>query len=112
MIINGSTVTTLDLSNSRQGQLQHLRDLDKVVIILYEAESPTLTGDIKMKFYSSNPNVPKEYDQCAFFFWFHTSFIENSRLFLRRGELDNPHKPKTWKTYKENFAVDITFTKL
>lgn len=34
------------------------------------------------------------------------------RLFLRRGELDNPHKPKTWKTYKENFAVDITFTKL
>lgn len=112
IIINGSTVTTLHLSNSRQGQIQHLRDLDKLVIILYEAESPTLTGDIKIKFYSSNSNVPRGYDQCAFFFWFHTSFIENSRLFLRRGELDNPHKPKTWKTYKENFAVDITFTKL
>jgi len=38
--------------------------------------------------------------------------LVHCRLFLRRGELDNPHKPKTWKTYKENFAVDITFTKL
>ncbi|KAL9973932.1 hypothetical protein ACROYT_G020453 [Oculina patagonica] len=112
IVINGSTVFKLDLSHCRQGQVQHLKDLDKLVIILYEAESPTLTGDVKMKFYSSNPNVPNEYDNCAFFFWFHTSFIENSRLFLRRGELDNPHKPKTWKTYKENFAVDITFTKL
>lgn len=112
IIINGSTVFKLDLSNCRQGQLQHLKDLDKLVIILYEAESPTLTGDVKMKFYSSHQNIPKVYDNCAFFFWFHTSFIENSRLFLRRGELDNPHKPKTWKTYKENFAVDITFTKL
>ena len=37
------------------GQVQHLKELDKLVIILYEAESPTLTGDIKMKFYSSNP---------------------------------------------------------
>jgi len=36
-------------------QVQHLKDLDKLVIILYEVESPTLTGDIKMKFYSSNP---------------------------------------------------------
>ena len=24
-------------------------------------------------------NVPNLYDNCAFFFWFHTSFIENSR---------------------------------
>ena len=31
------------------------------------------------------------------------------RLFLRRDELDNPHKPKTWKVYKDNFAIDLTF---
>ncbi|KAM7435048.1 hypothetical protein ABFA07_014980 [Porites harrisoni] len=112
IIINGITVFKMELASSRDGQIQHLKELDKLVIILYEAESPTLTGDIKMKFYSSNPNVPCEYDKCAFFFWFHTSFIENNRLFLRRGELDNPHKPKTWKTYQENFGVDITFARL
>ncbi|XP_073253573.1 phosphatidylinositol 3,4,5-trisphosphate 3-phosphatase TPTE2-like isoform X1 [Porites lutea] len=112
IIINGITVFKMELASSRDGQIQHLKELDKLVIILYEAESPTLTGDVKMKFYSSNPNVPCEYDKCAFFFWFHTSFIENNRLFLRRGELDNPHKPKTWKTYQENFGVDITFARL
>ncbi|KAM7433962.1 hypothetical protein ABFA07_015848 [Porites harrisoni] len=112
IIINGITVFKMELASSRDGQIQHLKELDKLVIILYEAESPTLTGDIKMKFYSSNANVPCEYDKCAFFFWFHTSFIENNRLFLRRGELDNPHKPKTWKTYQENFGVDITFARL
>ncbi|CAH3022505.1 unnamed protein product [Porites evermanni] len=112
IIINGITVFKMELASSRDGQIQHLKELDKLVIILYEAESPTLTGDIKMKFYSSNPNVPCGYDKCAFFFWFHTSFVENNRLFLRRGELDNPHKPKTWKTYQENFGVDITFARL
>lgn len=112
IIINGTTVFKLELVKSRDGQVKLLKDLGKLVIILYEAQSPTLTGDVKMKFYSSNPSVPCEYDKCAFFFWFHTSFIENNRLFLRRGELDNPHKPKTWKTYQENFAVDITFVKL
>ncbi|XP_015760753.1 PREDICTED: phosphatidylinositol 3,4,5-trisphosphate 3-phosphatase TPTE2-like, partial [Acropora digitifera] len=84
IIINGTTVFKLELVKSRDGQVRKLK----------------LTS------------VPCEYDKCAFFFWFHTSFIENNRLFLRRGELDNPHKPKTWKTYQENFAVDITFVKL
>ena len=36
-------------------QVKLLKDLGKLVIILYEAQSPTLTGDVKMKFYSSNP---------------------------------------------------------
>ncbi|XP_068720125.1 phosphatidylinositol 3,4,5-trisphosphate 3-phosphatase TPTE2-like [Montipora capricornis] len=112
IIINGTTVFKMELVKSRDGQVKLLKDLGKLVVILYEAESPTLTGDVKMKFYSTNPSVPVEYDNCAFFFWFHTSFIENNRLFLQRGDLDNPHKSKTWKTYKENFAVDITFVRL
>uniref|UniRef100_A0A8B9F0M5 Phosphatidylinositol-3,4,5-trisphosphate 3-phosphatase n=1 Tax=Amazona collaria TaxID=241587 RepID=A0A8B9F0M5_9PSIT len=49
------------------------------------------------------------YDDCPFFFWFNTSFIENNRLYLPRNELDNPHKSKTWKVYSETFAVEVNF---
>lgn len=45
-------------------------------------------------------------------FFFVLKKLNFCRLFLRRGELDNPHKPKTWKTYQENFGVDITFARL
>lgn len=31
------------------------------------------------------------------------------RLFLPREELDNPHKPKTWDLYKEDFGVTMYF---
>ncbi|XP_042762558.1 phosphatidylinositol 3,4,5-trisphosphate 3-phosphatase TPTE2-like isoform X5 [Panthera leo] len=53
--------------------------------------------------------LPKYYDNCPFFFWFHTSFIQNNRLYLSRNELDNPHKPKTWKIYRPEFAVEVFF---
>ncbi|XP_031564991.1 phosphatidylinositol 3,4,5-trisphosphate 3-phosphatase TPTE2-like [Actinia tenebrosa] len=110
IVINGSVVFHLSCAEpARPGQIQHFADLDKLVITLGDMDCPTLTGDIKLKFYSSSPNVPVGYDKCAFFFWFYTSFIENNRLYLRRDELDNPHKPKSWKVYKDNFAVDLTF---
>lgn len=32
------------------------------------------------------------------------------RLFLPREELDNPHKPKTWDLYKEDFGVTMYFS--
>ncbi|KFP06891.1 Phosphatidylinositol 3,4,5-trisphosphate 3-phosphatase TPTE2, partial [Calypte anna] len=54
-------------------------------------------------------DLPKGYDDCPFFFWFNTSFIENNRLYLPRNELDNPHKSKTWKVYSETFAVEVNF---
>ncbi|KAK3706234.1 hypothetical protein QZH41_010931, partial [Actinostola sp. cb2023] len=109
VIINGSVVFHLGCTDGRPGQIQHFADLDKLVIAIGDVDCPTLTGDIKIKFHCSSQNVPIAYDKCAFFFWFHTSFIENNRLYLRRDELDNPHKPKTWKVYKENFGVDLTF---
>jgi hypothetical protein len=31
------------------------------------------------------------------------------RLYLPRNELDNTHKPKTWKIYGEKFAVEVDF---
>jgi hypothetical protein len=30
-------------------------------------------------------------------------------LWIPREELDNPHKPKTWKFYREGFGVEILF---
>uniref|UniRef100_A0A8C0JDU5 Phosphatidylinositol-3,4,5-trisphosphate 3-phosphatase n=1 Tax=Chelonoidis abingdonii TaxID=106734 RepID=A0A8C0JDU5_CHEAB len=54
-------------------------------------------------------DLPKGYDDCPFFFWFNTSFIEDNRLYLPRNELDNPHKSKMWKIYRETFAVELNF---
>ncbi|EPY84901.1 phosphatidylinositol 3,4,5-trisphosphate 3-phosphatase TPTE2 isoform gamma [Camelus ferus] len=53
--------------------------------------------------------LPRYYDNCPFYFWFHTSFIQENRLYLSRNELDNPHKPKTWKIYRSDFAVEVYF---
>ncbi|XP_054848457.1 phosphatidylinositol 3,4,5-trisphosphate 3-phosphatase TPTE2-like [Eublepharis macularius] len=72
---------------------------------------PVVCNDVKVRFESTSSDLPKGYDDCAFFFWFHTSFIENNRLYLCRNELDNPHKPKMWKIFRENFAVELNFTK-
>ncbi|XP_060089256.1 phosphatidylinositol 3,4,5-trisphosphate 3-phosphatase TPTE2-like [Heteronotia binoei] len=70
---------------------------------------PIICNDVKVRF-DSTSDLPKGYDDCAFFFWFNSSFIENNRLYLSRSELDNPHKPKTWKIFRENFAVELNFT--
>ncbi|RXM29958.1 Phosphatidylinositol 3,4,5-trisphosphate 3-phosphatase TPTE2 [Acipenser ruthenus] len=71
-------------------------------------ECPVLCGDVKIMFESS-AGLPKGYEDCPFYFWFNTSFIENNRLYLSREELDNPHKPKTWNIFKEDFAVELAF---
>lgn len=62
--------------------------------------------------YSTKKNVPAYYDDCAFFFSFHTSFIDQKtkNLVLPREELDNPHKTKFWNVYKEDFNVELIFT--
>ncbi|XP_067419157.1 phosphatidylinositol 3,4,5-trisphosphate 3-phosphatase TPTE2-like [Emydura macquarii macquarii] len=69
---------------------------------------PIISGDVKVRF-ESRTDLPKGYDDCPFFFWFNTSFIENHRLYLPRNELDNPHKSKMWKIYREKFAVELNF---
>lgn len=37
---------------------------------------PVLTGDIKVIF-DANSDIPRDYDDCPWFFWFNTSFIDN-----------------------------------
>ncbi|XP_042698693.2 phosphatidylinositol 3,4,5-trisphosphate 3-phosphatase TPTE2 isoform X1 [Chrysemys picta bellii] len=71
-------------------------------------DCPVISGDVKVRF-ESRTDLPKGYDDCPFFFWFNTSFIENNRLYLPRNELDNPHKSKMWKIYRETFAVELNF---
>ncbi|CAH2224989.1 phosphatidylinositol 3,4,5-trisphosphate 3-phosphatase TPTE2-like [Pelobates cultripes] len=71
-------------------------------------ECPIISGDIKIRF-ESNAGLPKGYDDCPFYFWFNTSFIENNRLYLSKNELDNPHKEKSGKIFKDDFAVELNF---
>jgi PTEN phosphatase family protein len=80
-------------------------------VIIDQIKSPPLKEEVKVMFHSSNKNVPKYYDECAFFFTFHTSFIDTAtnRLFIPRNELDNPHKEKFWNVYNEQFAVELFF---
>uniref|UniRef100_A0A8C9ZEK4 Transmembrane phosphatase with tensin homology n=1 Tax=Sander lucioperca TaxID=283035 RepID=A0A8C9ZEK4_SANLU len=70
---------------------------------------PVVEGDVKVMFESS-AGLPKGYEDVPFYFWFNTSFIEDNKLFLPREELDNPHKPKTWDLYKEDFGVTMFFS--
>uniref|UniRef100_A0A8C9GYH5 C2 tensin-type domain-containing protein n=1 Tax=Piliocolobus tephrosceles TaxID=591936 RepID=A0A8C9GYH5_9PRIM len=83
----------------------HDIETDRVLIDVFSG--PPLHDDVKVQFFSSN--LPKYYDNCPFFFWFNTSFIQSNRLYLPRNELDNPHKQKTWKIYPPQFAVEVLF---
>jgi len=70
--------------------------------------------DIKFLFTCSTKGVPKGYDDCAFFFWLHTHFLKTDKLGvirerMFRDELDNPHKEKTWRVWKETFSVEVIF---
>ncbi|XP_039601775.1 putative tyrosine-protein phosphatase TPTE [Polypterus senegalus] len=78
------------------------------VAVITLQESPVLSGDVKVVFESS-AGLPKGYEDCPFYFWFNTSFVENNRLYLSREELDNPHKAKTGNVFKEDFAVELIF---
>ncbi|XP_054945648.1 phosphatidylinositol 3,4,5-trisphosphate 3-phosphatase TPTE2-like [Physeter macrocephalus] len=93
-------------SASKNCRIVHDAETDRVIINL--SNCPPLYDEVKVKFLSSS-DLPKYYDDCPFFFWFHTSFIQNNRLYLSRSELDNPHKPKAWKIYHPEFAVEVYF---
>ncbi|XP_035398398.1 phosphatidylinositol 3,4,5-trisphosphate 3-phosphatase TPTE2-like isoform X1 [Cygnus atratus] len=92
-----------------QGNCKLFFDSDSDSVVIGLEDSPVISGDVKVRF-ESHSDLPKGYDDCPFFFWFNTSFIENNRLYLPRNELDNPHKSKTWKVYSEKFAVEVNFT--
>eukprot|EP00095_Tigriopus_kingsejongensis_P001029 maker-scaffold587_size153100-snap-gene-0.27 protein:Tk01029 transcript:maker-scaffold587_size153100-snap-gene-0.27-mRNA-1 annotation:"voltage-sensor containing phosphatase" len=101
------------------------------VLTIKTQKCPKFANDVRIKFFCSNNSVPKVYEHCAFFFWFHTFFINldgpwnpphkvgvcpgaplkphQRRLILKREEIDNPHKERTWKIYNENFQINLIF---
>eukprot|EP00049_Salpingoeca_infusionum_P018316 m.356658 g.356658 ORF g.356658 m.356658 type:complete len:530 (+) comp17595_c0_seq1:171-1760(+) len=79
-----------------------------VATTTFELGNLEVSGAIKVKFFAEG--LPAKYDHCPFYFWFHTSFVSDpSRLYIPRELLDNPHKPKSWKYYDEDFAVEVLF---
>ncbi|XP_045064159.1 putative tyrosine-protein phosphatase TPTE isoform X1 [Coregonus clupeaformis] len=84
-------------------------DVGNNAVVISLQEGPVVSGDVKVMFESS-AGLPKGYEDCPFYFWFNTSFIEDNRLVLSREELDNPHKAKTWDLYKEDFGVTLSFS--
>ncbi|CAH6787123.1 Tpte [Phodopus roborovskii] len=97
--------TVFSCFSSKNCMIFHDVETDRVIIHVFNC--PALYDDVKVKFLS--PNLPNYYDDCPFFFWFHTAFIRKNRLYLPRHELDNTHKSKTWKIYGPKFAVEVYF---
>uniref|UniRef100_U3K1R3 Uncharacterized protein n=1 Tax=Ficedula albicollis TaxID=59894 RepID=U3K1R3_FICAL len=62
-------------ANQKNCKLFFDSESDSVVIGLEDC--PVVSGDVKIRF-ECNSALPKGYDDCPFFFWFNTSFIENN----------------------------------
>ncbi|XP_058484053.1 putative tyrosine-protein phosphatase TPTE isoform X2 [Solea solea] len=84
-------------------------DMGNNAAVISLQSGPVVQGDVKVMFESS-AGLPKGYEDVPFYFWFNTSFIKDNKLFLHREELDNPHKPKNWNVYKEDFGVTMFFS--
>ncbi|XP_046389575.1 phosphatidylinositol 3,4,5-trisphosphate 3-phosphatase TPTE2-like isoform X2 [Ischnura elegans] len=104
-----NVVFTADMGSFRNCQVNHNFQEDTLEIHLIN--SPILTEDVRLLFQCSSKSIPKGYENAPFYFWFHTAFIENNRLYLAREDLDNPHKRKTWKTFRKGFSVELLFEK-
>eukprot|EP00794_Sanderia_malayensis_P007596 gene7596-8436_t len=110
IIVDGAVVYTLVFNAPMDAKINHKNQKEgSVKATLHDDACQVLAGDIKFKVYSSSANVPKGYNGCAFFFWFHTAFIHHHKLHIPRNELDNPHKLKTWRVYSEKFGVTLKF---
>ncbi|XP_051902812.1 putative tyrosine-protein phosphatase TPTE isoform X1 [Hippocampus zosterae] len=83
-------------------------DVGSNAAVISLQNGPAVQGDVKVMF-ESTAGIPKGYEDVPFYFWFNTSFISDNKLFLPREELDNPHKPKMWDLYKEDFGVTMLF---
>ena len=102
-------------TSSRNTHERFLEEKDTVIVRL--AKDIPVAGDVRLKFFCSSGSVPKGYEKCAFYFWFNTAYVKDDPqnhelklLTLNREEIDNPHKPKTWKVYGEKFRIQVKLT--
>jgi len=94
-------------ADSKECKIKHDAKVDRLEVVL--TDPPLVDKDTKFMFFCSSKGVPMGYDDCAFFFWLNTFFIKGNRLLMVREELDNPHKEKTWRVWRENFSVEVVF---
>lgn len=104
----GNTVFTAVFGTHKNCTVEYSPTSDTLTIKLINC--PVVKGDTRVLFQTSSSDVPKHYEDCPFYFWFHTGFIQDNELMLRRDDLDNPHKSKTWKFYRESFSVKLKFS--
>lgn len=105
--VDGLLIFEANVGRGINCERDHNPEEDTLTIALKNA--PVIADDVKVRFLSTNKNFPKIYDYCAFYFWFHTSFIENNKLRLPRDEVDNPHKKAGRKVFRETFAIEVNF---
>ncbi|XP_062514864.1 phosphatidylinositol 3,4,5-trisphosphate 3-phosphatase TPTE2-like isoform X2 [Corticium candelabrum] len=104
-------VFELPLCPGSNTQSQYSIENNRLSVELIGTICPRFAGDVAIKVHcSSKVKLKKLYGDCLFFFHFHTGFIEDNRLHLKRCHLDNPHKSKTHHVFRENFAVTVLFT--
>ncbi|XP_035206861.1 phosphatidylinositol 3,4,5-trisphosphate 3-phosphatase TPTE2-like isoform X2 [Stegodyphus dumicola] len=108
VFIGRSKVFECDFGLNKNCQVEYKSEADVLEVTVLNC--PILHGDVKLRFQCSSRGVPKGYENCPFYFWFHTSFIKNNRFQVQRDYLDNPHKPKTWKVFREKLSIELLFS--
>jgi len=103
----GAKILHCDFNDSADCEAKYDPKVDKLEVSL--KHPPKVDKDTKFMFHCSTKGVPMAYDDCAFFFWLHTYFIKDLHELMFRQHLDNPHKEKTWRVWRENFSVDVVF---
>merc|ERR1712032_785041 len=96
----GNTVFSANFGNLLNCKPEY--DGGKDLLTVQIVDCPIIRGDTRVLFQSSSDQVPKNYEKCPFYFWFHTAFVKDNVLVLTREELDNPHKSKTWDVFRES----------
>ena len=103
----GNQVFSAHFGYQRNCKVTYNPESDWLNIVLINC--PSLDGDIRVLFETHHPSVPKGYEKCPFYFWFNTALHRSEKLCLKREDLDNPHKPKTWHCFRRSFEVAVTF---
>eukprot|EP00092_Neocalanus_flemingeri_P006606 GFUD01007125.1.p1 GENE.GFUD01007125.1~~GFUD01007125.1.p1 ORF type:complete len:594 (-),score=150.38 GFUD01007125.1:72-1853(-) len=103
----GNTVFTANFGTQNNCKAAYNSATDTLTVQMINC--PVIRGDTRVLFQTSSRQVPKNYEKCPFYFWFHTGFVKDGKMVIKREELDNPHKSKTWHCFRESLAVDLRF---
>ncbi|XP_075544361.1 phosphatidylinositol 3,4,5-trisphosphate 3-phosphatase TPTE2-like isoform X2 [Dermacentor variabilis] len=72
-----SKVFEMDFGRQMNCQVHYRSEAD--VLEVSPINFPVVKGDVKFKFSCQSPSVPRGYEDCPFYFWFHTSFIKDNK---------------------------------